>query len=239
MIRTELNANHARANVKVMTKRLKELGVDVKHGQVLEALAAAYGHKSWHTMNEAIKAQTPSIKVAQEHMLLCQAAGTSDYNCYEIEWMAISVDQNLVDLLIKGQAKLNDNTKHSEYRVEDEPSNYGNFEEDAFLPVEESTLVITKEYFWYEMRLKHQRGHFEHEPISIKEFLELAQKTGDHAVEVAEEEFGLSECSYTVNPDYDNGALNFVQGKLFLVNKDGDEDFQHALVENELILPKD
>lgn len=248
MIRTELNANQTRANAKVMTKRLKELGVDVKHGQLLEALAAAYGHKTWHTMDKALKAANPEISVAQKHVLMCQASGTNDFNFVEMEWILIEINQELVNLILECRSKINEKSRHTEHRVEHWPASFGNFEqydEDSDdddieeIPAEYSFLVVTKDYFWFEVEMRKQSGHFEHEPIRIDTFLQLAQKTGDQAIEIAEEEFGLSECGYRLNASCTTEDLKGYTGELFIVNKDGDDDFQHVLEKHGLVISKD
>lgn len=240
MIRTELNANQTRANAKVMTKRLKELGVDVKHGQLLEALAAAYGHKTWHTMDKAIKAESQKFQVAEEHVLMCQASGTNDFNFVEMEWILIEINQKLVDLIVECRSKINEKNRHTEHRVEHWPASYGSIQDDSDdIPAEDSFLVVTKDYFWFEIEMRKQNGHFEHEPIRIDTLFKLAQKTGDHAIELAEEEFGLSECGYRLNASCTTDNLKGYTGELFIVNKDGDEDFQHVLEKHGLVISKD
>lgn len=191
-MKTELNYESVKSDAKAMKARLNELGFPVKNSQVLEALASAYGFKSWHVLRAEIKARTeiPKIVVKNPIKLYVECYNTDEYAANILDWIMIELNQSFIDNLLKHRK--NAEVNHISVNVSDEwPDEIADTEGSSICY---SNMIVWPTTFWHELSDKYESGNNEYGGIPIDLVLELVQ--AEDPTKVTHEYFEVDKSFY-------------------------------------------
>lgn len=176
MNKIELQAADIRRDSKKALARLKELGVQVTHAQMLEAFAASFGHANWHVMAATLPAKEKPVKVRNEVTLFMETYFTSECDPGYLSWMGVTLSQAFIDHLLRLQKTAK--ATASSVTVDEWPDELSSEEYLKY-----SELVVTDSEFWFKVSDKYSSGHYEHSafPVDLAVYLATSKNPKEYS----------------------------------------------------------